>query len=268
MSSTPVPQPSDSSRNGVPVESFKSFLDHLEDLRWVIIKILVASILAMFGCLFFARELLEIILWPLKRVAEDPSVFLYSLEVTGGFTLSMKLALYAGSILACPFILYFIGQFLMPGLTLQEKRLIVPVFASGTSLFLVGVAMAYFVVVPAGLNFFLEYNQYLGIRSQWVIENYVAFVSHMCLAFGICFELPLIVLILGKMGIVTAEFLRQKRPYVIVLVFILAAIITPTTDPLNQSLLAVPMVVLYELCIWITRFLEKRKLREVQQTNR
>ena len=136
-----------------------------------------------------------------------------------------------------------------------------PVFASGVGLFLAGVALAYFAVIPAGLKFFLDYNQYLGIRSQWVIENYVSFVSHMCLAFGICFELPLVVLALAKLGIVTAEFLRQKRAYVIVIIFIIAAVITPTTDMVNQCLLAVPMCLLYEACIWIAWWMERQRAK-------
>ena len=240
-----------------PSEFIKPFFDHLEDLRWMIIKMVVTLAVTMFLSFFFARQLLAVIIWPLKRVAGDPERFLYSLEVTGGFTLAMLLALYAGLVLACPFLLYFLAQFVLPALTSKEKGMMWPVFASGVGLFLAGVALAYFAVIPAGLKFFLDYNQYLGIRSQWVIENYVSFVSHMCLAFGICFELPLVVLALAKLGIVTAEFLRQKRAYVIVIIFIIAAVITPTTDMVNQCLLAVPMCLLYEACIWIAWWMER-----------
>ncbi len=237
----------------------KPFLDHLEDLRWMLIKMIVALGLSMFACLFFARQLLAVIIWPLQRVTADPKPFLRTLEVTGGFTLAMKLALDAGLIIACPFLLYFLAQFILPALTPKEKGLLTPAFTAGTGLFLAGVALAYFAVIPAGLRFFIQYNEYLGISSQWTIDNYVSFVSHMMLAFGICFELPLVVLILAKLGIVTHEFLRQKRPYVIVIIFIVAAVITPTTDPFNQCLLAVPMVVLYEACIWIAWWMERRK---------
>lgn len=237
----------------------KPFLDHLEDLRWMLIKVIVALGLSMFVCFFFARELLTVIIWPLQRVTGDPKPFLRTLEVTGGFTLAMKLALYAGVVIACPFLLYFLAQFILPALTPKEKGLLTPAFTAGTALFLAGVALAYFVVIPAGLKFFIQYNEYLGISSQWTIDNYVSFVSHMMLAFGICFELPLVVLILAKLGIVTHEFLKQKRPYVIVIIFIVAAVITPTTDPVNQSLLAVPMCLLYEACIWIARWMERGK---------
>lgn len=254
--------PSDESQEEPSGSMLKPFLEHLEDLRWMLIKMFAALGIAMTLSFFYARELLAVIIWPLRRVTEKPEEFLYTLEVTGGFTLAMKLALYAGIVLSCPFLLYFLAQFILPALTPKEKSLMTPVFAAGVGLFASGVALGYFVVIPAGLRFFLDYNKYLGVSSRWTVDNYVAFVSHMCLAFGICFELPLVVLALAKLGIVTAGFLRQKRPYVIVIIFIIAAVITPTTDPLNQSLLAIPMCVLYEACIWIAWWMERGKRRE------
>lgn len=237
----------------------KPFLEHLEDLRWMLIKMLAALGIAMVLCFSFAPWLMAVIILPLKRVTGNPEPYLRTLEVTGGFTLAMKLAFYAGLVVACPFLLYYLAQFILPALTQRERRMLTPAFAGGTGLFLAGAGLAYFVVVPAGLNFFIQYNKYLGIRSEWTINNYVAFVSHMTLAFGLCFELPLVVLILAKLGLVTPEFLRQKRPLVVVLILALAAIVTPTTDPFNMALLAVPMAILYESCIWIARFMERRK---------
>ena len=254
MTDLPEPEP-----QSEPSEFVKPFLEHLEDLRWMLIKMLVVLAITVVAAFAFAPQLLAVAIWPLERVAGDSGQFLYSLEVTGGFTLAMKLAFYAGVILACPFLLYFLAQFILPALTPREKGMLTPVFAGGVGLFLAGVALGYFVVIPAGLRFFLDFNKSLGIRSQWVVENYVSFVSHMCLAFGICFELPLVVLVLAKLGIVSAKFLREKRPYVIVLIFIVAAVITPTTDMVNQCLLAVPMCVLYEACIWIAWWMERRR---------
>ncbi len=225
----------------------------------MLIKMVAVVGVSVTLCFFFARQLLAVVIWPLKRVVGDPQQFLYTFEVTGGFTLAMKLAAYAGIVLACPFLLYFLADFLLPALTKRERSLVTPVMVVGVGLFLAGVALAYFGVIPAGLNFFIEYNNYLGIRSQWVIENYVAFVMHMSLAFGVCFELPLVVLALAKLGIVTAAFLRQKRPYAIVGIFIVAAVITPTTDMVNQCLLAVPMCVLYEACVWIAWWMERKR---------
>jgi sec-independent protein translocase protein TatC len=241
----------------------KPFLEHLEDLRWMLIKCLAALATAMAISFSFAPQLLRIIKLPLQRLPEYSQVhFLTPFEVTGAFTLAMKLAFYAGIVIASPFLLYFIADFVLPALTPREKRLVRPVVLGGSGLFLAGVALAYFVVIPAGLRFFIHYNQYLlAERPTWPINFYIAFVTHMMLAFGLCFELPLVILVLAKLGIVTHEFLRQKRPYVIVIIFTVAAIITPTTDPVNQSLLAVPMCVLYEACIWIAWLMERRKAR-------
>jgi sec-independent protein translocase protein TatC len=237
----------------------KPFLEHLEDLRWMIIKMLVALSVAMLLCFTFARQLLAIFLHPLGRVTPKPEQFLRTLEVTGGLTVAMKLSFFAGIVLASPFLLYFLAQFVLPALTQREKKMLRPAFLSGTGLFLLGVAMAYFVVLPAGLRFFLEYNEYLGIRSEWTVQSYISFVSWMMLGFGVCFETPMVVLALAKLGIVTPKFLRQKRAYVIVICFVVAAVITPTTDPFNQTLLALPMVLLYEISIWIAVWMQHRE---------
>jgi sec-independent protein translocase protein TatC len=237
----------------------KPFLDHLEDLRWMLIKMFATLIVGVGLAFSFAAQLLAVIIWPLERVTGNSAEFLWTMEVTGGFTLAMKLSFYAGIVVACPFLLYFLAEFILPALTSIEKRMLRPVFLSGVVLFAAGAALAYFVVIPAGLRFFLDYNKYLGISSRWTVDNYVSFVSHMVLAFGICFELPLVVLALAKLGVVSAKFLREKRPYVIVIIFIVAAVITPTTDPFNQTLLAAPMCLLFEACIWITWWMERKK---------
>ncbi len=236
------------------------FLAHLEELRWTLIKSVLVLAVAMVGSFIFAPQLLHIIIWPLSRVTEDSSQYLRTLEVAGGFTLAMRLALYAGLIIACPLILYFIGQFIIPALTSRERSLLWPAFTAGAGLFLVGAALAYFFVIPAGLRFFIDFNERLGIRSEWTIDNYVGFVAHMVLAFGLCFELPLVILILAKLGIVTHEFLRQKRPHVVVVIMIVAAFVTPTTDPFSMAMLAVPMYALYEACVWIVRWMERGKV--------
>jgi len=253
--------------NDDPQDVVKPFVEHLEDLRWMLIKMLAALSVTVVLCFFCAKPLLAVVKWPLKRIGEDPERFLRTLQVAGGFNLAMELAMYAGIVLACPLLLYFLAQFILPGLTAREKKLLAPAFLTGVGLFLTGASLAFFVVIPAGLRFFIEYNKYLGIRSEWTIENYVSFVSHMTLAFGLCFELPLVVLVLAKLGIVSHKFLRDKRPYVIILIFIVAAVITPTTDMFNQTLLALPMCLLYEACIWIAWWMERKKRRESEASS-
>jgi sec-independent protein translocase protein TatC len=259
MSDSREPQSLPSKDNDLEDGQVKPFLEHLEDLRWMLIKMLfVLGVTTVFGFVF-ARQLLVLVKYPLQQIGQDPEKFLRTLEVVGGFSLAIKVALYAGIVLACPLLLYFLAQFILPGLTAREKQLLMPTFSAGVGLFMAGAALAYFVVIPAGLRFFIEYNKYLGIRSEWTIENYVAFVSQMVLAFGVCFELPLVVLVLVRLGVVGYEFLRKKRPYVIILIFVIAAIVTPTTDMFNQTVLALPMCLLYEACIWIAWWMERVK---------
>ncbi|MCX7915084.1 MAG: twin-arginine translocase subunit TatC [Verrucomicrobiae bacterium] len=261
MSSAPEREPDNLS--DAPL--VQPLLVHLEELRWTLIKSLAALAVAMIGCFIFAPDLLRLVIWPLQRVTGDASAYLRTLEVAGGFTLAMRLALYAGLVVACPLILYFIGQFVLPALTRQERALLWPAFSAGAGMFLLGVAVAYFVAIPAGLRFFLHFNERLGIRSEWTIDNYVAFVTHMFLAFGLCFELPLVILVLAKLGIVTHEFLRQKRPQVLVAILVVSAFVTPTTDPFNMALLAGPMYLLYEACVWIAWLLERRRRRATSE---
>jgi sec-independent protein translocase protein TatC len=236
----------------------KTFLEHLEDLRLMLVKMVITVVVTMSSSFFFARELLAVVIWPLERVTGNAKPYLRTLEVTGGFMLAMKMAFWTGIVVSAPLLLYFIGQFVLPALRPKEKRMLWPGFAAGAFLFLGGAALAYFAALPAGLKFFIDYNDHLGISSEWTIDNYVSFVGMMTLAFGVSFELPLLILILAKLGIVSYRFLADKRPYAIITIFVFAAIITPTTDPINQSMLALPMCVLYEACIWITWFMERK----------
>lgn len=238
--------------------SVKPFLEHLEDLRWVLIKTIATLGVAMLASFFFARQLLDVLIYPLQRVTGDAEPFLRTLEVTGGFSVALKLALYAGIVVSCPVLLYFVAQFVLPALTLREKSMLAPVLGFGVGLFLVGAALAYFLVIPNALRFFIDYNRQLHIRSEWTIQNYISFVTVVLLAFGLAFELPLVVVTLARLGIVTHEFLRQKRIYAIPLIFFLAAVITPP-DLMSQILLGVPMCLLYEACIWIALWMERRK---------
>src|SRR5882724_5179792 len=151
----------------------KSFLDHLEDLRWMLIKMAATLAVAMGVCFFFAPYVLKVFTHPLQQIVGDVTPFLRSQEVTGGFMLSIKLALYSGIALASPLLIYFFGQFVVPALTPREKNLVTPVLVAGIGLFIGGAALAYFWVVPKGLTFFLDYNKQLGIRSDWLIDKYV-----------------------------------------------------------------------------------------------
>jgi sec-independent protein translocase protein TatC len=171
----------------------------------------------------------------------------------------MEIALFGGLILALPFILYFLGQFLLPALTARERHLLAPIFAGGAVLFVVGVTFCYFLVLSSTLKFFFAYNDYLGIEANWTAKALIDFEVQMLAGFGIAFEMPLIVLVLNLMGLVSAAQLASKRRHAAFFIFIAACCISPSTDLFSLSVLSVPMYLLFELCILIARIVEKSK---------
>jgi sec-independent protein translocase protein TatC len=174
-----------------------------------------------------------------------------------GFNLSMKLSLYAGIIIGFPLLLYFLLEFIVPGLRPEERRILWPSLATGFGLFLVGVLFAYFLVTPNALRWLYNYDLALGGTTEYRFTDYASFVVQFTLIFGLCFELPVIVFALNKLGILGYELMRNTRSYAIIIIVVISALLTPTTDLINLSLLAIPMVVLYEISIWIAFFHEK-----------
>jgi Tat protein translocase TatC len=170
----------------------------------------------------------------------------------------LKVCLYAGLIFSFPIILYFIGEFIIPGLNQKEKKLIIPVVITSFLLFAGGVLFSYFVVIPRALEFFQQINERVEIDTELRFKYTVSFVTMLSLVFGLCFELPVVVMSLVKLDLLNSQMMRSTRSYAIVAMFVLAAIITPTPDIFTMSLLAGPMVLLYELCIWMAWWLERK----------
>lgn len=196
----------------------------------------------------------------------DRFKFMSSLNPTEAFMLSMKLAFFAGTVLAFPLLLLYTLQFIMPGLHQHEKRAILPALAIGFGLFLCGVLFAYLWVLPSVLEFFYSYGESMGIANEWRIGYYLSFATQFTLIFGLCFELPVIVWVLVKIGLLNYEVMSRTRGYAVVAIVVLAAVITPTPDAFTLALLALPMVVLYELSIWLAWFDARRqKKKELQE---
>ena len=237
----------------------KPFLAHLEDLRWTIIRCIVALVAGIVICAFSAPAILHALYRPLYQMGRDPKEFLRTLGVVDPFSIHMEIAVFGGLMLSLPFLLYFIGQFLLPALTDRERRLLGPIFAGGALLFAVGVSFCYFLVLKASLEFFLSYNNYLGAEAMWTLKALVDFEVQMMLGCGIAFEMPLIILVLNVMGIVSADQLASKRRHAAFIIFIAACCIIPSTDPFSLSMLSVPMYLLYEGCILIAKLVEKSK---------
>jgi len=236
----------------------KPFLAHLEDLRWTIIRCVGALVAGVAICAFTAKYILAALYRPYIAAGQDPTK-LFNFGVIDPFSIHMEISLFGGVMLSLPLLLYFVGQFLLPALTPREKRFIAPVFAAGTGLFIVGVSFCYAFVLQTTLKFFIGYSSYLGFSTMWTAKGLIDFEVQMLMGFGLAFELPLVILVLNLLGIVTAEQLAAKRRHAAFGIFIATCCIIPSTDLFSLSVLAVPMYILYEVCIFIARIVEKRK---------
>ncbi len=211
----------------------------------------------------------------LALLDSDPDVALSSganirmmsaLKPTETFMLSMKLAFFAGIVLAFPLLLMFLLQFVLPGLHQAERKILWPAMAIGFGLFVSGVLFAYFFVLPRALLFFYEWSSDLGVSNDWRIGEYINFATQFTLLFGLSFELPVIVMVLVKLGLLTYDTMSRTRTYAIVAIYIAAAVITPTPDIMTLNLMALPMLFLYELCIWLAYFdRKKERQREAEE---
>ena len=244
---------------GEPEE--KPFLEHLEDLRRLLLKIIFFWAAASLAAFFLAGRVFDVLQWPLLRVARasgggDEHFVLRSLSPPEVFLTSVKLALLTGFIVALPLILYYISRFLLPALKPSERKYLLPSFLFGGGLFFAGVVFAYGMVLPFGLRFFWQYTEQLGIRPDWTVNNYISLAGKLLIGFGIVFELPVVILLLAALGIINYQTLKRKRPYVIVGIFILAAFLTPP-DVITQILMAIPLLILFEICLFLTRFIHK-----------
>ena len=197
-----------------------------------------------------------------KIGARDNAVFMSSLRPTETFMLSLKLAFFAGVIVSFPFILFFSLQFVLPGLKPEERKALWPAMAAGFGLFLSGVLFCYFWVLPEALEFFYGYSTSMGVSNEWRIGDYITFATQFTLIFGLAFELPVVVMTLVKLGILNYDIMSRTRSYAIVSILVIGAVITPTGDILTLSMLAGPMCILYEICIWLAYFSKKKQIEE------
>ena len=238
-------------------EESRPFLEHVDDLRRMVIKIALTLVLAMVGSFFFRGFLAAFIQKPLLLVDPQGAGSLQSLGVADSMTISMDLCFYAGFIISFPLLLFFLGEFLFPALQHAEKRLIIPVTAASFFLFILGVSFSYYVVLPGTLAFFFQDAKAMHWVPTWTVRDYYSFTTQFLIAFGIAFEMPIVVLILVRLGFLTSEILRKKRSIAIITIFTIAAFITPSPDLMTYLLMGVPMVLLSETCIFLARWVEK-----------
>lgn len=310
----------------------KSFLDHLEDLRWVLIKSCAAVAIGVLLCLIAGDKIVGILKWPLKQAnkihfkssqsvtfkfgtnrlgtftvdtnvpgatlltggnarttievvpvqvgtntllalqvstnqineaTSDDRLILSNFSPTDGFFVAFQVALYGGILLASPFIFFQLAQFIFPALKMNEKKYIGRGLAVGLGLFLSGAAFCYFFLLPMALNASVSYSNWLGFdANNWRADEYITFVCKFILGMGLGFEMPVVILILVRLGIVTANQLAAFRRYMIVINLILGAVLT-TPEVITQIMMALPLQILYEISILIARYMErKERLRQ------
>lgn len=237
----------------------KPFLEHVEDLRRMVVRMAVALGAAMLVGFVFRTEIAAFVQAPLLAIDPSRADNLQSLGVADSMTISLKLAFYAGLIISFPALLYFLAEFVLPALTRQEQKVVLLASLVGFGLFLAGAAFAFYGVLPQTLQFFFQDAQAMSWRPTWTVGEYYSFTTQFVLAFGLAFELPVVVLALVKVGILEHSQMRATRPYAIVVIFLLAAVITPTSDVFTLLLMGAPMVLLYEACIWIAWWMERRE---------
>jgi len=242
-----------------------SFLEHLEELRWVLVKSALAFVAAASVIGIFLKQSSEVLQWPLNSVREDYPNFILDLGTTSvmeGFTVIIQMCVVGGLIMAAPFIFFFAGQFVAPALKERELKLVLPVCLSGVFLFLLGVAFGFFLLVPGTIRVSIELNELMGFITRWTPGSYYGLLIWLSLGVGAAFEFPLIIVLLTYLGLLTARKLLGWWRHAMVVCFVIAAIVTPTPDPINQSVLAGSLYILYWVSIVAAKRVEKVKRAE------
>lgn len=232
------------------------FSQHLEELRKRLIICFAAVGIGFLISYFFKEQILEWLMSPLLQAlpkGEDRLIYTAPHEA---FVTYLKVAFIAGVGLASPVVIYQLWRFIAPGLYHHEKRYILPIVLFSTVFFVGGALFGYFIVFPFGFQFFVSFaNDYIAPMIS--TREFTSFATRLLLAFGLVFEMPIVAFFLGRLGIVSAEFMKKQRKYAILVIFIVAAVLTPP-DVLSQVLMALPLLVLYEISLWIVAIFGKK----------
>lgn len=223
---------------------------HLEELRWRIVKAMIGVTIAFGACYFYSDRVFELLTRPLVDL-NDSRLQLIGTGVTEAFFTRLKVSLIAAVFVASPLIFYQAWGFVAPGLVQKERRLAIPFVLAATLFFVSGAAFCYVLVFPVGYAFFLEEYANIGVAPQIRISEYLSFAARMLLAFGVTFELPVITFFLARIGFVTHRMLIGGLRYAIVIIFIVAAVLTPGPDVASQMLMAGPLLFLYAVSIGV-----------------
>jgi len=227
--------------------------EHLVELRSRLIKMTICIVAASIVCYIFRFQILEFVQAPIKKSMKNEPLRYFSLMEP--FLVHIKVSVYAGLFFSIPVILYQMWMFVAPGLLEKERKYVLPFIIMGSLFFLLGAGLCYLVILPYGTEFFLSFDPTL--QSTINIASYISFYISMTLVFGFVFQLPLIMVVLSRIGFVTSQGLAKKRRHAIVIIFIVAAILTPP-GPVSQTCMAIPLVIMYELSIYLTRIFGRK----------
>ena len=224
------------------VQTEQPLRDHLQEFRKRLIICLVVVAIAALACYNYVDDIIALLSGPAGK--------LYFMNPSEVFFTYMEIALYTGILFTLPVLLYEVWAFVAPALWPEERRAVLVILPTAVILFYVGLVFAYYLVIPAAVTFFMGFATQT-LQPMFSLESYLSFILALTLPFGFIFELPLIVVFLAKIGLVTGDFLKGKRKILIVIAFIFAAVISPTTDIFTQTMIAVPLIVLYEISLFI-----------------
>jgi sec-independent protein translocase protein TatC len=237
-------------------EEDMGFFDHLDELRTRLFKSLIGLVIVAAGCAFFSDFLVnDILIGPLKR--SSPNTVIQNLVPYGQVTLYIQTIFFSALIITFPLLVYQIWQFVVPGLLPKERRATKSAVFFISFCFFCGIAFGYFIFLPVSLKFFASFGSE-QIENNIAIADYISFFLGSLLTTGLVFELPFLSFILSKIGLLTPAFMRFYRKHAIVVLIIVAAIVTPSTDAVTQMVIAVPMILLYELSIWISGYVNRK----------
>ena len=231
------------------------FLDHLEELRWRLIKSIASVLIGAVISFYFIDQIIEFLVKPTDALKN--SMDLQVLKVQGTFMIKWSIALFGGIIISIPVLTFQIWKFVAPGLYIDEKKYIIPLIIFTFLSFLCGLIFAYMIVIPFSLGFFTSVG-FEGIQNNFSINYYFSFITWLMIGSGLIFELPVIVFILSVIGLLTPAFMRHYRRYAIVIILVLSAFITPP-DPVSLVLMSIPLLVLYEVSIGVSWLVNRKK---------
>jgi sec-independent protein translocase protein TatC len=233
-----------------------TILGHFHELRNRLIKCVIAVIITTTISFIFARQIFNIMILPAGGIN---LIYIEMTEMVGTY---MKVCLTSGVILAMPYLIFQFIMFVSPALTRKEKKYVYLVLPWVGLMFVAGVIFGYFVLIPPAVKFLTTFGSDIAV-PQIKIGNYISIVSRLLLAIGFVFELPVVTTFLSRLGIITPKWLSSKRKPAVILAFLVGAIITPTFDPINQTLVSVPLIILFEMSIWLAKLVQRKEGRVV-----